>query len=120
MGRAGGGVCLCVRVSRQLVAAFTIADRQGLSPDVVSDNSVQSESYWRHEIDYTVDMVRTMREKGRDAMVASAAGVSGDLADHALRWAIPDTNHGHAPGDALSFPNLFFTIGPAEWRCVGM
>ena len=57
---------------RQLMAAFTIADRQGLTPDVVSDNSIHSDSYWRHEIDYTVDMVRYMRERGR-----GVAGCSG-------------------------------------------
>ena len=44
-----------------------VADRQGVSAEVISDHYVGSESYWRHEQDILSDVVRIMRERHMDS-----------------------------------------------------
>ena len=52
--------------ARQVVALCNVAERQGVTADVVSLSSVGSESYWRHEQDILSDVVRIMRERHFD------------------------------------------------------
>ncbi|CAK0882662.1 unnamed protein product, partial [Prorocentrum cordatum] len=44
--------------AQRISASLAIAERQGITPDVVADNSSTSESYWRHEQDILCDVVR--------------------------------------------------------------
>ena len=51
---------------REVVSICNVADRQGISAEVVSDHYVGSESYWRHEQDILFDVVRIMKERHQD------------------------------------------------------
>ena len=91
-------------LARTLTTKMNVAAKQGYTPDVVSDSNTISDSYWRHEQDYTADLVRQMDYRCRSA-------VKGDP--------IYDYQHSLANRDfdtSLSFPNLFWTIAPAEWK----
>ena len=47
-------------LARGILSKFTVADSKGVTPDVTADNSVISDSYWRHEQDITADLIRQM------------------------------------------------------------
>ena len=49
-----------------MVSICNVADRQGVSAEVISDHYVGSEAYWRHEQDILFDVVRVMKERHRD------------------------------------------------------
>ena len=52
--------------ARQVVSLCHVAERQGVTADIVSDSSVGSESYWRNEQDILSDVVRIMRDRHFD------------------------------------------------------
>lgn len=46
--------------ARHLLSKFTVAEKHGLTADVVSHSSVISEAFRRHAQDYTADLVRQL------------------------------------------------------------
>ena len=49
-----------IGMARRLTLALSVAEKRGFSAEIVTDHYTDSESYWRHEQDFSCDMVRQM------------------------------------------------------------
>ena len=93
-----------VAMARMLTTKMNLAAKKGYTADVVSDSNVVSDSYWKHEQDYTADLVRQMDYRCRTAVPGDPIYVY----QHSFAF--------HGIDTSLAFPNLFWTIAPSEWK----
>ena len=112
-----------VAKAKQVVSICNVADRQGVTAEVISDHYVGSEAYWRHEQDILSDVVRIMRKRHYDDVnypELRYLRLAQKARCRSLRDARVARLHGQpvstGNAKAIYYPNIFVTIAPSEER----